>query len=187
VFIGKLIDQTYYVVGRVMARALLESSWRPSWLRTTGIVAACTHKQSNPGSGEPSTDLFSWFKAQAISAPCKYERPEIMTWLHATSPKHWYCPKCDANMNFLPGQARPSHFAMRCLLVTSVRFHPVADPASECGGDDFSNICWSVLATALPLQDRWNILYNTPVTKQWTTNWPCIANVVFRIIQNHGE
>jgi len=25
------------------------------------------------------------------------------------------------------------------------------------------------------------------VTKQWTTKWPYIANVVFGIAQNHGE
>jgi len=25
------------------------------------------------------------------------------------------------------------------------------------------------------------------VTEQWTTKWPYIANVVFRIVQNYGE
>jgi len=25
------------------------------------------------------------------------------------------------------------------------------------------------------------------VTKQWTAEWPYIANVVFRIVQNHFE
>jgi len=29
--------------------------------------------------------------------------------------------------------------------------------------------------------------HNTAVTKQWTTEWPYIANAVFRIVKNHGE
>jgi len=31
------------------------------------------------------------------------------------------------------------------------------------------------------------MLYNIAVTKQWTTTWLYIVNVVFRIVQNHGE
>jgi len=30
-------------------------------------------------------------------------------------------------------------------------------------------------------------VYNTSVTKQWMTKWPCIANDVFRIVHNHGK
>jgi len=31
------------------------------------------------------------------------------------------------------------------------------------------------------------MLHNTAVTKQWTEEWPYIANAVFRIVQNHGD
>ena len=54
-------------------------------------------------------------------------------------------------------------------------------------GGDFSNIWSSSLTTALLLQERWSILHNTSVTKQWTKIWPYIANGVFRIVQNHSE
>jgi len=29
--------------------------------------------------------------------------------------------------------------------------------------------------------------HNTPVTKQWMSKWPYIANAVYQIIQNLGE
>ena len=31
------------------------------------------------------------------------------------------------------------------------------------------------------------MFHNTAVTKQWTAKWPFIADVVIRIVQNHGE
>jgi len=31
------------------------------------------------------------------------------------------------------------------------------------------------------------MVHNTAVTKQWTAKWAYMANVVFRIAQNHGE
>jgi len=59
-----------------------------------------------------------------------------------------------------------------------------ADPVSKLRGGDFSNICW---ITASLLKERWRILHNTAVTKQWTAKWPYIANVVFRIVKNYDE
>jgi len=64
---------------------------------------------------------------------------------------------------------------------------PGADPASEVARGAFSIITYlikSSLITASPLQERWNTLHNTDVTKQWTTKWPYIANAIFRIVQN---
>jgi len=63
---------------------------------------------------------------------------------------------------------------------------PGADPGSKFRGGDFSKIFWSSIITGLLLQERWSILHNTAVTKQWTAKWPYIANAVFRIVQNHG-
>jgi len=31
------------------------------------------------------------------------------------------------------------------------------------------------------------MLHKTAMTKQWATEWSCIANVVFRIVKSHGE
>jgi len=31
------------------------------------------------------------------------------------------------------------------------------------------------------------MLHNPAVTKQWTTKWPYIANVVFQVAENRGE
>jgi len=63
-----------------------------------------------------------------------------------------------------------------------------ANPASEFrGGGDFSNIWWSSLIMASLLWERWGILHNKSVTKQWMKKWPYIANVVFWIVQYYGE
>ena len=54
-------------------------------------------------------------------------------------------------------------------------------------GGDFSNIWRSSLISDSLLKERWSILDNTAVTKQWTEKWPYIANSVFRIVQNRDE
>ena len=49
-------------------------------------------------------------------------------------------------------------------------------------GGVLNSIWQSSLITASLLYKRWSILHNTHVTKQWTTQWPYIANAIFRII-----
>jgi len=31
------------------------------------------------------------------------------------------------------------------------------------------------------------MIHNTVVRKKWTAKWPSNANVVFQVVQNHGE
>ena len=51
---------------------------------------------------------------------------------------------------------------------------------------------WSLRATWCPPAPLWwplmyRLLHNTAVTKQWTSNWPCVANTLCRIVRNYGE
>jgi len=43
--------------------------------------------------------------------------------------------------------------------------------------------CQESLTTSSLLQETGSILHNTAVTKQWTSKWPYIAIVVFRIVK----
>ena len=74
-----------------------------------------------------------------------------------------------------------------CIERTVDRLDSGADPASNLRGSDFSNIWQSSLITGSLPWDRWSILHNTAVAKQWTAKSPYIANAVFRIVKNHGE
>ena len=66
--------------------------------------------------------------------------------------------------------------------VSQGRIQPVS-----LGGGDFSKIWLSSIIAGSLLQERWSILHNTAVTKQWAAKWPYTGNAVFRIVQNHGE
>ena len=50
-------------------------------------------------------------------------------------------------------------------------------------GGDFSDILQSSLITGSLLWEKWSILHNTAVTKQWTAKWPYISNAIFRLVQ----
>ena len=58
----------------------------------------------------------------------------------------------------------------------SAQLLPGLDPVTKVRGGDFSNIWQSSLITG-SLRDE--VLHNTAVRKQWTTEQPYIANVVF--------
>ena len=73
------------------------------------------------------------------------------------------------------------------LFLPSYMFHcpfwlsPGVDPASKLTGA-ISVIFGSQVSTDSLLQKSIPVLHNnTAVTKQWTTKWPYIANVIFRI------
>jgi len=72
------------------------------------------------------------------------------------------------------------YFRSECLIdgeLMQWRIQPV-----RLVGGVLNSIWQSSLITASLLYKRWSILHNTHVTKQWTTQWPYIANAIFRII-----
>jgi len=90
------------------------------------------------------------------------------------------------------GRQQISWLRLQCCfyLCCSMRlFQPGADPAGKVRGGAISVIIGSqVSLTASLLQARRSMLHNTAVTKQWTTKWPYIANVVFsELVQIYGE
>ena len=80
-------------------------------------------------------------------------------------------------------------YRLFCLTIYA-QLHPGVDPASKVRGGGAISVIFirqPSLTTGSQLQERWSIIHNTAMTKQSTAKLPYNANVIFRIVQNHGK